>query len=150
MCVCRRESAGLWFCSIDVWTVRVDVRDIGDDWTCVLLCVCVVIYGELTGAVTELVHISTARVDVTDLDALMWCVRWSGCGTLGLRDSILSVLERCSVATVRYCVDTPMDTGRTVRSGGLEGFDIAYRRLALVRMLCCERLLSLLGYVWPG
>ena len=92
----------------------------------------------------------TACIDVTDLAALMWCICWSGCGTLGLRDSILSVVERCSVATVRYCVETPMDTERTVRSGGLEGLDSAYRRMALVRVLCCEHLLSLLGCVWPG
>ena len=72
-----------------------------------LTCVCgVVIYGELTGAVTELVRSLTARVDVTDLGALKWCVRWSCGGTMGLRDSILSVVERCSVANLRYYVET--------------------------------------------
>ena len=127
------------------------MRDIGYDWTCVLTCVCaVVIYGESTGAVTELVHSLTARVDVTDLGAPTWCVRWSGCGTMGLRDSILGVVERCSVANVRYCVETPTDNKRTVRSGGLEGLYGAYRRLALVRVWCCEHALILLGCVWPG
>ena len=125
------------------------VRDIGYDGTCVLLRVCVVIYGESTGAVTELVHSLPARVDVTDLGAPTWCVRWSGCGTMGLRDSILGVVERCDFATGRCCVVTPMDTEQTVRSGGLEGLDSTYRRLALVRVWCCKHALILLGYVWP-
>ena len=139
----------VWLCVIESC---VYVRGIGDDWTCVLLlCVYgVVINSELTGSVTELVHSLTECVDVTDLSALMWCVRWSGCGTMGLRDSILGVIERCGLATVRCCVETPMDTEWTVRSGGLEGLDGAYRRLALVRVLCCGHSLTLLGCVWPG
>jgi hypothetical protein len=109
-----------------------------------------VVYSESTGAVTELVRSLTACVAVTDLGALKWCVRWSCGGTMGLRDSILSVVERCSVANVRCCVETPTDTERTVRSGGLEGLYGAYRRLALVRVWCCEHALILLGCVWPG
>ncbi len=69
---------------------------------------------------------------------------------MGLRDSILSVVERCSVANVHCCVETPMDTERTVRSGGLEGLYGAYRRLELVRVWCCEHALILFGCVWPG
>jgi hypothetical protein len=82
-------------------------------------------YVRCVGAVTGPLLSLTARVDGTDLGALTCCVRGYG------------------------CEETPMDTGQTVRSGGLEGLNSAYGRMALVRALFGEYLLALLGGVLP-